>query len=276
MPSTSVFLFCYWKHYFFSLLPIFSLSFSSVFSFISHLLSYFALFRFPLLFPPSLLLSHFSFLFHLQINNAYPLQLHSWAISPEIKAIPPCFWMVLILSSFKGYSQNVLVLPQSGKVAFWVQQDRNRDFLSSAWAESEGVLQIGCCKGSTFVPCSAKGRLSTRKQCYQHRNKRLTYVHRGVLQALQSLFGDLSSQLIFFSSLYLSSFSCISSTFLQPPHLMFNGLHSLTFPQHCWAVLRNLLLQKCKLEGCSGSLPFSITLVASSDSCRFLGSWQMK
>lgn len=51
----------------------------------------------------------------------------------------------------------MLVLCQCREDALWVQQDRNRDFPASAWAESEGVLQVGSW-GEHFHSTLCKGQ----------------------------------------------------------------------------------------------------------------------
>lgn len=140
------------------------------------------------------------------MSTAHPLLLHGWAIGAEMKPIPPCRWMILILSAFKGFSPKLPVLSQRGKAALWVQQGRNRDFPASAWAERDGLWQVGCWDRNSLAPCSAKGSLSTRQQRYQHRNQRLTLAHRGALQAFLSLFGDPSSHFNFFLLSFLLIF----------------------------------------------------------------------
>lgn len=124
------------------------------------------------------------------------------------------------------------VLSQCGEAALWVQQGRNRDFPASAQAESEGVWQVGCWEGSTFTPRSAKGSLSTRQQCYQHRNQRLTCARRGALQAFQSLFGDPSSHFNFFllSLLLIFILLCFLTPLpsASPPDVQWNSFGGIS------------------------------------------------
>lgn len=220
------------------------------------------LFPSPLLSPPYLSLSSLTFLLHSWTNASCPLLLHCLAISAKMKAMPLCFWVVLILSALKGCSWNTLVSCQWGEPALWVQQGRISDFPASAWTEGEGVSWGGCCEGALSY-CALQRAESAHKTVMPPAQESKAEVCTQSIAGFCDLYFVilLHNLIFFFSFIFCSSFFffIFSPLFPEPSLLLFNDVHSLVLSDPCWALLRSLLCRKYGWEGCYDFLQFLVT-----------------